>query len=194
MSPRGPRTLLYLKCQCHYNIKGLRVGLVGPLLRTVWGPSGPMLKFSGWNPGYLYLFWHTGNALITTTENSPQIRLLVGCFREYVLMFYVSTNYAAHQRLIYCLLLGDIFSNRLHDIMWYNLMLYAGIIHIWDIRIVVRVFFFNYSVSLKIWKHFLSLYFEKKVIYILFGILFGYGTCLTDRHENWPPRIFWPQP
>ena len=41
MSPRGPKTLLYSKSQCHYNMKGLRFGLVGPISRIVWGPRGP---------------------------------------------------------------------------------------------------------------------------------------------------------
>ena len=47
MSPRGPKTLLYLKRQRHYNMEGLGFGLVGPLLRIVWVPRGPRLQFSG---------------------------------------------------------------------------------------------------------------------------------------------------
>ena len=39
LSPRGPKTLLYLKSQCHYNMKGVRFGLGGPILRIVWGPG-----------------------------------------------------------------------------------------------------------------------------------------------------------
>ena len=40
----GPKTPLYLKSQCHYNMKGLKFGLLGPILRILWGPTIFWLK------------------------------------------------------------------------------------------------------------------------------------------------------
>ena len=44
ISPGGPKTPLYLKSQCHYNMKGLKFGLLGPILRILWGPTIFWLK------------------------------------------------------------------------------------------------------------------------------------------------------
>ena len=40
----------WVKSQCHYNIKKLRFGFMGHILRIVWGPRGPKWQFSGLNP------------------------------------------------------------------------------------------------------------------------------------------------
>ena len=59
ISPMGPKTLLYLKSQCHHNMKGLSFGLGGPIL-TLWPISKEVLEFAiactGWKTKK---FWHS---------------------------------------------------------------------------------------------------------------------------------------
>ena len=51
--------LFPLKNQCHFSMKGLRFGLVGPILRIMWGSRCPRYQFSGWNPRQHYWGWLT---------------------------------------------------------------------------------------------------------------------------------------